>query len=227
MTAAPRLRSRLLAVSLAATAVFTASWFTTSCTRYVDARPVAADDLGSADATGGDAADCTEVDAPLTDIEPVDDGEPILRIPQPDGWERYTAMDSELIRFTMSNVDLATDDFAPTVVVTLESQPGIEDAESVFDAQLQALDEGFGATDLDVSDAEMCGLPAEFVEYTTPPMGAVGRLPAQVIMAVLHTENRTWAVTITSQTKDARNPQYREETEQILRGFQMLAPVEG
>ena len=222
---APRLHSRFLVISLIATSVFTAS-----CTRYVEARPVAAADLGSADsgvATGGDASACTEVDAPLTDIEAVDDGEPILRIPQPGGWERYTAMDSELIRFTMSNVDLASDDFAPTVVVTLENQSGIEDPDAVFDAQLEALDEGFGATDLTVSEAEMCGLPAEFVEYTTPPMGAVGQLPAQVMMAVLHTDNRTWAVTITSQTKDPLNPQYQDESEQILRGFQMLAPAKG
>lgn len=216
---------RLLAIVMVAVSVFTAS-----CTRYVDAQPVASDQLGAAESgggTGADASACREVDAPLTDIEPVDDGEPVLRIPQPDGWERYTAMDSDLIRFTMSSVDLASDDFAPTVVVTLESKSGIEDAADVFDAQRDSLEDGFGATDLTVSEEELCGLPAEFVEYTTPPMGAVGQLPAQVMMAVLHTDDRTYAATVTSQTKDPLNPHYQDETEQILRGFQMLAPGQG
>jgi len=201
-----------------------ASVVTASCTRYVDAQPLASDELRS---TGADASACTQVDAPLTDIEPVEDNEPVLRIPQPDGWERYTAMDSELIRFTMSSVDLASDDFAPTVVVTLESKSGIEDAADVFDAQRASLEDGFGATDLVVSSEELCGLPAEFVEYTTPPLGAIGQLPAQVIMAVLHTDDRTYAATVTSQTKDPLDPRYQDETEQILRGFQMLAPTPG
>ena len=219
---ATRATSIRLAVLLAA-----ASALTVSCTRYVEAEPVASADLDSGLATGSDAAACEQVDAPLTDIEAVNDGEPVLRIPQPDGWERYTAMDSELIRFTMSNSDLATEEFAPTVVVTLESNSGIEEADVVFEQQLMSLEDGFGATDVSVSETEMCGLPAELVEYTTPPMGAVGQLPAQVIMSVLHTDNRTFAVTVTTQTKDPTNPQYQDDTEQILGGFQMLPPGQG
>jgi hypothetical protein len=220
---------RVLAILMVATFLTAASAVTASCTRYVDAEPVASDELGSADSgvTGADASACAHVDAPLTDIEPVEDNEPVLRIPQPDGWERYTAMDSELIRFTMSSVDLASDDFAPTVVVTLESKSGIEDAADVFDAQRASLEDGFGATDLTVSEEELCGLPAEFVSYTTPPMGAVGQLPAMVMMSVLQTDDRTFAVTVTSQTKDPADPRYQDQTEQILRGFQMLAPSEG
>ena len=204
-----------------------ASVFTASCTRYVDAEPVASDELSSAQSgiATGDAAACTQVDAPLTDIEAVDDGEPVLRIPQPDGWERYSAMDNEVIRFTMTNAALSTESFAPTVVVTLESRPGIETAAEVFDAQRASLVDGLGATDVTVAEEKLCGLPAEWVEYTTPPMGTVGTLPAQVMMAVLHTDNRTYAATVTSQSKDPLNPRYQEDTGQILRGFQMLAPA--
>jgi hypothetical protein len=205
-----------------------ASVFTGACTRYVDAEPVASDELasGQSGTTSGAVAECTEVEAPLTDIEAVDDGDPVLRIPQPTGWERYSAMDNEVLRFTMTNVDLTSQNFAPTVVVTLESRPGIAPAAEVFDAQRESLVDGLGATDLMVAEDTLCGLPAEWVEYTTPPMGAVGRLPAQVVMAVLHTDNRTYAATVTSQTKDPQDPRYREDTEQILRGFQMLAPPE-
>lgn len=201
-----------------------ASVFSASCTRYVDAEPVASDELaaGLSGSTSGDV--CTEVEAPLTDIEAVDDGDPVLRIPQPAGWDRYSAMDNEVVRFTMTNVDLTSQNFAPTVVVTLESRPGRATAAEVFDAQRESLVDGLGATNVMVAEDKLCGLPAEWVEYTTPPMGTVGRLPAQVVMAVLHTDTRTYAATVTSQTKDPSNPRYRDETEQILRGFQMLAP---
>ncbi|MET0900698.1 MAG: hypothetical protein ABWY45_22520 [Mycobacterium sp.] len=211
---------RILVVLIASASVFTAS-----CTRYVDAEPVASDELSTGQSATG-AAECAEVDAPLTDIESVDADDPVLRIPQPAGWERYSAMDNEVIRFTMTNVDLTSENFAPTVVVTLESRPGIATAAEVFDAQRESLVDGLGATDVTVAEEKLCGLPAEWVEYTTPPMGAVGRLPAQVMMAVLHTGNRTYAATVTSQTKDPLNPRYQDETAEILRGFQMLAPPE-
>lgn len=206
--------------------LLTVSVLAVSCTRYVEPTPVASEDLLAAGPVTSEQ-DCTPVDAPLTDIEAVDDGEPILRIPQPDGWERYTEMDSDLFRFTMTNIDLASDDFAPTVVVTLESKSGKEDPQVVFDSQRESLEVGFGATDLVVTEQLHCGLPAELIEYTTPPIGAVGALPAQVLIVVMHTEDRTYAVTVTSQTDDPQNPQYRSDTEQILGGFQMLPPAGG
>ena len=74
-----------------------AALLATSCTRLVtDARVVAAPDMGKAGAT---AQDCTSVDAPMTKIPDHTDEEPLLRIPQPQGWERLTMMDSQLIRF--------------------------------------------------------------------------------------------------------------------------------
>src|SRR5262245_17009720 len=88
----------------------------TACTRVVDdARVVAAPDMGKAPAT---ASDCTKVDAPMTSIPDHTDEEPVMKIPQPEGWERVTMMDSDLIRFTMRNPTLIRDGFAPTAVVT-------------------------------------------------------------------------------------------------------------
>ena len=101
--------------------------------------------MGKAAAT---ASDCTSVDAPMTPIPDHTDEEPVMKIPQPDGWERVTMMDSELIRFTMRNVGLAKDGFAPTAVVTLESHRGIAEPREVFDAQQDALESGVGATDV-------------------------------------------------------------------------------
>jgi hypothetical protein len=210
--------SRTAAVLLAAAAVLMAS-----CTRYVDdARPVAGPDRSPV--TASDASQCEEVDAPLTTIPAVNDGEPVLKIPQPPGWERSTMMDSELIRFAMLNDSLATETFAPNVVVTLESAPGIEEPDVVFDSQRQALEAAFGATGLRVIEGTLCGLPAETVHYQTPVLGNVPPHPAMAVLGVLHTDDMTYAVSVTVQTTDPENPVYQRDSEEILKGFQLLPP---
>lgn len=193
-----------------------------ACTRVVDdARVVAAPDMGKAPAT---ASDCTKVDAPMTSIPDQDDEEPVMKIPQPEGWERVTMMDSELIRFTMRNPGLARDGFAPTAVVTLESQRGIAEPREVFDAQQDALESALGATNVQMTETTLCELPAETLEYTTPQLGMLAPHPAKVITAVMHTDDVTYAMTMTVQSADPDNPTYVRDAEMILTGFQMLPP---
>ena len=195
----------------------------TSCTRVVDdARGVAAPILGNVGAT---AADCTSVDVPLTTIPSREQGEPVLKIPQPAGWERVRMMDSELIRYTMRNTDLASAGFAPTAVVTLESRPGLTEPNDVFDAQRQGLRSGIGAKDMQSAKTTLCGLPAETIEYQMPSVGGLPPHPARVLCAVLQTDNRTYAMTVTVQSADPGNPTYQRDAETILSGFQMLSPA--
>jgi hypothetical protein len=211
--------ARTAAVVVGATAIVLA----TACTRTVeDARVVAAPDMGKATAT---AADCKTVDAPLTKVPFHVDDEPVLKIPQPAGWERVTLMDSELIRFTMRDPKLAKDNFAPTAVVTLESQPGEHDPQEVFDAQHEVLQSGVGATGLKSEPTTLCGLRAEILDYTTPPIGPIAPHPARVMCAVMQTDEKTFAMTLTVQTADADNPTYKRDAETILTGFQMLPPA--
>jgi hypothetical protein len=195
----------------------------TSCTHVIrDARVVAAPDMGKASAT---ASDCTSVDAPLTAIPVQTDEEPVMKIPQPNGWNRLRMMDSELIRFTMRNEGLAKDGFAPTAVVTLESHRGLADAGTVFDAQHDALKTAVGATGLRITQATLCELPAEIIDYTTPPIGTLPPHPARVLTAVLLTKDTTYAMTATVQSADPDNPVYKRDAETILSGFQMLPPT--
>lgn len=195
----------------------------TSCTRVIsDARVVAAADMGKAVAT---ASDCTSVDAPMTPIPDHTDEEPVMKIPQPDGWTRVTMMDSELIRFTMRNESLAKDGFAPTTVVTLESHRGHAEPHEVFDAQHDALKSAVGATDVKVSETTLCELQAETIDYTTPPIGVLPPHPARVLTAVLQTEDTTYAMTMTVQSADPDNPTYMRDAETIITGFQMLPPT--
>jgi hypothetical protein len=193
-----------------------------ACTRYVgDARAVA-DDRSPVDAS--DASLCETVDAPLTTIPAVKDDEPVMKIPHPQGWERSTKLDSELFRFAMINRSLATDDFTPNLVVTLESVPGMEQPDRVFESQREGLESTFGATDLRITEHTLCGLPAETVRYLTPAMGNLAPHPGTVVIAVLHTDDATYAATVTIQTADPRNPTYQRDADTILKGFQLLPP---
>ena len=193
-----------------------------ACTRVVDdARVVAAPDMGKAPAT---ASDCTKVDAPMASIPDHNDKEPVMKIPQPDGWERVTMMDSELIRFTMRNQGLARNGFAPTAVVTLESHRGIAEPREVFDAQQEALESALGATNVQVTETTLCELPAETLEYTTPQLGILPPHPAKVVTAVMHTADVTYAMTMTVQSADPDDQRYQRDAEMILTGFQMLPP---
>jgi len=197
----------------------------TACTRVVeDAQVVAGPDRGTVAAS---ASSCTPVDAPLTTIPDHDADEPVMKIPQPAGWERMTQMDSELIRFTMRNESLAKDGFAPTAVVTLESNRGNTLPRKVFDAQQRALKVQVGATDLRSDETTLCGLPAETVDYTMPRLGSLAPHPAKVVTAVLHTDDTTYAMTMTLQSVDPDNPAYQSDSDKILTGFQMLPPSGG
>ena len=146
---------------------------------------------------------------------------------QPQGWVRSTKLDSELFRFAMINRGLSGGGFAPNVVVTLESVPGFEQPDAVFSSQRQALESGFGATDLRVTEHTLCGLPAETVQYRTPVMGNLATHPGTVVMAILHTDDKTYASSVTIQTAEPDDPEYKKDAEAILTGFQMLPPARG
>ncbi|MDV3128926.1 LpqN/LpqT family lipoprotein [Mycobacterium sp. 21AC1] len=212
------MKTALRTAALAAAMVLLAS-----CTRYADdARAVAGPDL--LEAAGSGASECSTVDAELTTVPAVDDGDPVLKIPQPDGWERSTMMDSNLIRFAMANRSLAVDNFAPTAVVTLESAPGEEDPDVVFDSQRASLESQLGVTGVEVTEHTLCGLPAKVMHYEMPVMGTVAPHPAMVLFAVMHTDDTTYAVAVTVQTTDPDNPTYKRDSDTILNGFQMLPP---
>ena len=198
----------------------------TACTRIVDdARVVAAPDMGKAAAT---ASDCTSVDAPMTPIRAHTDEEPVLKIPQPDGWQRVTLMDSDLIRFTMRYAAApSTGGMVPTAVVTLESHRGLAEPREVFDSQKDALETALGATNVQTTETTLCELPAEMIDYTTPTLGILPPHPAKVVTAVLQADDVTWAMTMTVQSADPDNPTYQRDVETILTGFQMLPPSGG
>lgn len=215
--------------SRAAIALLLATGLLVSCTRTIDdARAVAGDDLSAAADSGGlDSSRCEVVDDPLTTIPAKNDNEPVMRIPTPPGWVRTTMMDSELIRFAMRNDDLTAQGFTPNVVVTLESAPGAQDAGLIFTNMRDALESGIGATAVRETERSLCGEPARTFNYQMPAMGNVAPHPAVALGAVMRTQNRTFAVSVTVQTLVPEDPTYQRDSESILDGFQLLPPSEG
>ena len=104
--------------------------------------------------------------------------------PQPDGWERVTMMDSELIRFTMRNVGLAKDGFAPTRWSHSKASRGLIEPREIYDAQHEVLESGVGATDVRIRRGHALRA-ARPRAWTTSlrPSGSVPPHPAKVLCA--------------------------------------------
>lgn len=209
--------------------VAAAAMLLAGCSNAIDGRPVAAEAAGP---LAGDDSQCETVEAPLTDIDPAprapDDSEPIMRIPQPDGWDRVTELDSQMIRFSMRNPSLGLPTFAAAAVVTVESHPGELDAQDFFAQSRDALAQAFGGEGMTYEDGTLCGLPAQTIKYILPPqMANTPAVPATALMVVAFNGGRTYGVALTMQSPSPDNPDYQRESAEILRGFQVVTSGTG
>ncbi|MDT5400925.1 MAG: hypothetical protein QOK33_4156 [Mycobacterium sp.] len=202
------------------------SMVATGCAKAIDGRPVAAGPPGAFD-----DSQCTRVDVPMETIPPAagapDDAEPTLRTARPEGWKRMTQLDSAMIRFAMGNAALGVGDFAASAVVTMESQPGDVAPDTIFDDGRRGLISALGATDVDFTDGTLCGLPAQTVHYTMPRPNGGSPLGATAVVAVMPSSDRTFAVSITIQSPRPDDPRYQQDANDIMTGFQVLAPDSG
>ena len=167
---------------------------------------------------------CATVSSPLADIPPVDDGEPLLRIPVPSGWTRNDMMDSRIIRYAIVAQDLAVGGFAANAVVTLESVPGSRPSRAVFDENRSNLVGMLGAADLATETNSTCGFASETTDYIAPAMGPAPKRPVIMHAVVAVSEGTTYLATLTIQTADGDDPTYQRDAEEIVAGFQMLLP---
>ncbi|WIM87282.1 LpqN/LpqT family lipoprotein [Candidatus Mycobacterium wuenschmannii] len=171
---------------------------------------------------------CEQVSAPLTDIDTRAAGEPQLKIPQPEGWERAKMLDSDVIRFTMRNKDLVANSFMPTAVVTLETVPdGASDIKGIFEQERSALVDKLGASDLQTSETTRCGREAELVDYDAPNMGNIPPRRIKTLMVAGDFHGTTYVVTVTVQSTEPDNATYVRDTATVLTGFQFLPPAAG
>lgn len=177
------------------------------------------------------AEKCETVAAPLTDVPTRTDQEPKLRIPVPEGWERATQMDSEQIRFAIRNPKLSADGFTPNAVVTLQKAPSdIGKPDQILQAQTDQLVKKLKLTDVNSTSTKVCGASALSSSYTTPEMKLGKKLPsiparkATSLGVVYRGGDAYYVATLTVQTVKADNEAYVKDSEQILKGFQILPP---
>jgi len=206
------------AKAMALIAAATVAVLLPSCTRTVDdARAVAGErPTATAEAGGGE---CTPVDVPLV-VVPTDAGEPVLKIPKPPGWERFTEMDSEMVRFTMRNESLAA-----SAVVTFESGAGTGDPQEALDGVREGMMDVLGPdADVDITTRTHCGLTAERIQYINPGFGQSGPMPGTALAIAMVHDGMFYVAAVNVLTKAPDNPTYERDAEAIITGFQMLPP---
>lgn len=183
------------------------------------------DVTGTAVTASGGADACATVDAPLADIPTTDAGEPQLRIPVPSGWKRNSMMDSRVIRYAIVAEKFRTRGFATNAVVTLESARATNETPTeIFDQNRNNLVKIMGASDLSVETNTTCGFPSETTRYTAPKMGLAPERPV-IMHAVVAESDPTWLATLTIQTTEPDDPQFRRDAQQIVDGFQLVLPA--
>ena len=80
------------------------------------------------------------------------------------------------------------------------------------------------------TSAEVCGAPAMSTSYTAPEVKISPKIKpipprkATSLGAVYKTGDATYVATVTVQTVKTDNPTYQQDSEMILKGFQLLAP---
>jgi hypothetical protein len=179
----------------------------------------------SDDAKPAAAVKCDEVSVPMIDVPTRTDQEPRLRLPQPQGWERTTKLDSETIRFALRNEGLTDEGFTPNAVVTLQKvSTDVGKPQKILDAQDQQLVARLKVTDLKSTPATVCGSMAQSTTYTAPAMGKIPARSASSLAVVFQAGDVNYVTTLTVQTIKPDNPTYTADSAAILKGFQILPP---
>ncbi|ODQ85141.1 hypothetical protein BHQ17_24405 [Mycolicibacterium holsaticum] len=177
----------------------------------------------AAEATVGGA--CAPTEGQLAVIQ-TDPDEPVLKMPQPPGWERNTWMESDgIFRFALyNNSMMSTDGVAPSALVSLDEERSLTPADSIFMLKRGALS-AIGATDVTTEKHTVCGLPAETVRYLTGAIAGLAPHPATLLLVSLQTADRTYTASLTIEAVDSQDPTFEADAESMLSGFQMLPPA--
>jgi len=179
------------------------------------------------------ADQCQSVSVNLEDVPTRTDQEPKMRVPLPPGWERTTKMDNESIRFAIRNPALAVDGFTPNAVVTLQKVSlDVGKPTQILDAQNDQLAKKLKAKDLTSTPTEVCGAPAMSSSYTAPEMRVspnpkippVPSRKATSLGAVYRGEDANYVATLTVQSVKPDDKTFAQDSQTILKGFQLLPP---
>lgn len=174
---------------------------------------------------------CETVSAPLTDVPNRTDQEPRLRVPVPQGWERSTEMDSENIRFSIRNKGMIADGFIPNAVVTLHKVAGdLGKPAQILQAQQDQITKKLEVKDVTSTETKVCGAPALSSSYTTPEINIGPKMPkvperkVTSLATIYRAGDSNYVASVTVQTVKPDDPGYVRDSQEILKGFQLLPP---
>lgn len=202
--------------------VFALSLLVSACSTAVDGDPVAPQgEAGKHSLTGA----CNSTTAPLLELDPVDDAEPRLAVPQPQGWDRQPDLESKVYRLFMTAGDLRSDNFTPTMNLGIEELSGqAPDAKAAVALERDGLNQ-LNATDFVEKHGTVCGLPSLTVTYTMPQTDAVPPHPVSGVVVGVEVGKRVFAVFATIQSLHPDDPTYAADSKTIMDGLQILAPT--
>ncbi len=222
----PTLTALVCAGALAATAACSSDASDDSASGGESSTSAAASTTSAAAGSSGaesELGDCAEPTVELLELEGHSDAEPLVRLPLPEGWERNTMMDSEMVRGMIGAPHLADHDAetVPVINVVFDEVTGFDgDAEEIVDAQVAGYDQ-IGGTVLDRSSTEVCGLYTERVEATAQVMGPE-ESELSALITVYQTEGASYAIVVTAQGPDPQNPEYQEAVDTVFEQIQIL-----
>jgi len=169
-------------------------------------------------------AGCNEVNYPLADIPPRAEGEPMMKIPQPPGWNNATGWHPES-RFALSNRAFNVNDGVTTAYVYLKPMPSHVSVQEIFDYASSSLISEDGAEIQSITPTTVCGQPAQITEYTRTiksPKGESQPISGKMLTAVTESEDMTHAVQLSVATAEPDNPTYQRDSQAMLDGFVYL-----
>lgn len=204
-----------------------ASFALTACGADTEASDTAVATDATTDAEGDTAAETTASAAPSAAGDPEDcpasegemieanhnPGEPTFAIPLPDGWERNTAMDSEIVRLGIAHAE-SQESFS-SAVITAEQTP----------APVGEIDLGLDQVAKDGSIQEedpstICGFTSQRVDYIfSSPQGEV---PATLLAISVPSDDGYTTAALTVQQSDPDAEHYADTKEEILDGFTVV-----
>ena len=153
-------------------------------------------------------------------------GEPTFGIPLPEGWERMTMLDSELVRLTTAD-EASGPEKGRTAVLTVE--PADISGTKVFDANADMIESTLSPQDFVRHPVtSVCGLDAQLFDYTTARMGDGGKQTIhQLLLSVPDVNGSNLVAVLTVQSAASDADAFAPIADTIISGLRVEDPTSG
>lgn len=174
-------------------------------------------------------AACTSVDAQMVEIPTPYSAEPLVRIPQPAGWERSGEFDKKLYRMALLDSDSSDPQNIATVSVGRLPEPADADPQTILDdlqnRMMEQLEANNFPTDYVTTETTVCGLTARKHTRAASPSGSGGNTGRSVtnLDVISKVDGDVYWTQLVVGTQPG-NPADERDAQTIVDGFQVLPP---